>query len=392
MKKIARTPWFPTYQRARQMMTAMDGVAASDFRSMDEAIGKQMGTPQSQVSWSDPDEWIDARLQGKDRDLARQLWDGPKLNPRYSGGEMALARNYGLLETDTAGVYRLTARGQAFIAQQPAIIREIDEAEGITQLLSVLATIGTAQRKDIVVPWMEALAPGGDGRSQGTMESKLYDRLVNVVERGLVERDGHKYVLTSQGRKYATSVEVQQKNSAKLTLDSALATYRAEQRSRLRDLLRTMHPYRFEHLIRTLLMAMGYENVEVTKQSGDGGIDVLADLRFGVTSFREAIQVKRVQQNIQPGTVNELRGSLHNAKALKGTIFTVASFSKKAREAAAPDNTVPITLVDGDELIDLLIKHHIGVTVTRVELVTDINDQLFSSEPMTAQEKQDADA
>jgi len=228
------------------------------------------------------------------------------------------------------------------------------------------------------VPWMEALAPGGDGRSQGTMESKLYNRLVNVVERDLVKREGIKYVLTPKGQKYVEAVDGPQ-NAAKLALDTALNTYRDEQQLRLRSLLENVNPYRFEHLIRQLLMAMGYENVEVTKQSGDGGIDVLADLRFGVTSFREAIQVKRVKNNIQPSVVNELRGSLHNAQALKGTIFTTSAFSAAAKLAAAPTNAVPISLVDGHELIDLLIKHNIGVTVTRVELVTDIDESVFSS-------------
>lgn len=390
MTNKARTPWFPTYSRARLLYQQMVGVPVEAYRSMDEAIGKRMGTPQSQVSWGDPNTWIDQRLQGKDRDLAHHLWGGKGLNPRYTGGEMALARNHKLLETDKNGLYQLTPRGQAFQAGDGAVLREIDEEEGITHLLSVLATIGTAQRKDIIVAWMEALAPGGDGRSQNTMESKLYDRLVNVVERGLVDRVGHKYALTPQGQTYVAAVEGQQHNSAKLTLDKALKTYREEQRARLKKLLETMDPYRFEHLIRQLLLTMGYENVEVTKQSGDGGIDVLADLRFGVTSFREAIQVKRVKGNLPPSVVNELRGSLPAGQALKGTIFTVDNFSKKAREAA--QSAPPITLVDGGELIDLLVKHNIGVTVTRVELVTDIDDDTFSPKPMTAQEKQDADA
>ena len=114
------------------------------------------------------------------------------------------------------------------------------------------------------------------------MSSRLSDRLVNAAERKLVERVGIKYALTAKGQAYAMTVE-QQQNSAKPTLDAALHTYRDEQRERLRKLLKSMDPFRFEHLIKNLLVEMGYENAVVTKQSGDGGIDVVADLRFGVT-------------------------------------------------------------------------------------------------------------
>ncbi len=55
-----------------------------------------------------------------------------------------------------------------------------------------------------------------------------------------------------------------------------------------------MDPYQFEHLIGELLSELGYENVDVTKQSGDGGIDVVADLTLkGITNVKTVVQVKR---------------------------------------------------------------------------------------------------
>ena len=71
-----------------------------------------------------------------------------------------------------------------------------------------------------------------------------------------------------------------------------------------------------------------------------------------------------------------MRGSLPAIQALKGTLFTVGSFSVKAQEAAkaAP----PISLVNGEELIDLLVEHRLGITVTSVELVTDVDESVFS--------------
>ena len=42
-----------------------------------------------------------------------------------------------------------------------------------------------------------------------------------------------------------------------------------------------MDPYKFEHLIKLLLEDMGYENVEVTAPSNDGGVEVTAPSNDG---------------------------------------------------------------------------------------------------------------
>ncbi|MFD2608074.1 restriction endonuclease [Deinococcus taklimakanensis] len=388
MNKKARTPWFPTYSRAQALLKRMEGVQEQVYKHMNASIGEHMGTPQSQVDWSEPDVWIPKRLHGADQELATHLWTGgsEKLNPRYTEGEMHLARNHGLLDVDGSGKYRLTAVGKSFVADDAKTLRTIDEEEGITHLLSVLATLGSAQRKDIVEPWMTALAPGGDGRSKETMGSKLGDRLSNALERGLLEKQGIKYTLTPKGEKYVGSA-VKKSEAAKLILDQALKQHRDEQRARVRELLHQMHHYRFEHLIRDLLEKMGYSNVEVTKQSSDGGIDVVAEFSAGVTSFREAIQVKRLTSNVSSDVVDALRGSLHKARALKGTIFTTSGFTKAALAAATPENVVPITLVPGDKLIDLLVEHELGISLTKVELITGIDEAVFSPHPMSEAEK-----
>ena len=51
----------------------------------------------------------------------------------------------------------------------------------------------------------------------------------------------------------------------------------------MRERLESLDPYRFEELIKDLLEAMDYEDVQVTKQSGDKGVDVIAKFQFGIT-------------------------------------------------------------------------------------------------------------
>ena len=66
------------------------------------------------------------------------------------------------------------------------------------------------------------------------------------------------------------------------------------------DRARTVPPADFENLVGALLVAMGFEDVEVTKTTGDGGIDVLGTLVVGdAVRIRMAVQAKRWQANVQ---------------------------------------------------------------------------------------------
>jgi len=122
-----------------------------------------------------------------------------------------------------------------------------------------------------------------------------------------------------------------------------------------------MHPYRFEHLIRELLEAMGYEDVTVTKESGDKGVDVVATVQFGITTITEVVQVKRHQASIGRPVLDQLRGALPYHKAIRGTLITLGSFSKGCTEAALYPGAAPIGLIDGDKLLELLVEHEIGI-------------------------------
>ncbi|MDE2677217.1 MAG: restriction endonuclease [Gemmatimonadota bacterium] len=43
-------------------------------------------------------------------------------------------------------------------------------------------------------------------------------------------------------------------------------------------------------------------------QSGDGGLEVVADIQLGVTSVREIVQAKRHRRTIQRKDLDALRG------------------------------------------------------------------------------------
>lgn len=75
-----------------------------------------------------------------------------------------------------------------------------------------------------------------------------------------------------------------------------------------------MNPYKFEHLVGQLLEAMGYEQVEVTKASGDKGVDVVGKVQVGITTITEVVQVKRMQNTITRPFIDQLRGALPTTK------------------------------------------------------------------------------
>ncbi len=95
----------------------------------------------------------------------------------------------------------------------------------------------------------------------------------------------------------------------------------------------------------------------------------MADIELGITSVREVVQAKRHKRTIQRTVLDALRGSLHRFDAVRGTIITTSTFSKGTREAAFEPGAAPITLIDGNKLVDLLIEHGIGVRKKPVELL-----------------------
>jgi restriction system protein len=86
-----------------------------------------------------------------------------------------------------------------------------------------------------------------------------------------------------------------------------------------------------------------------------------------------------------------LRGSLHRFKAQKGTIITTGDFGKGAREAAFEMGAAPITLINGDTLIDLLIQHGIGLKKKAIEYF-EVDEKVFQAVPEEAEVGEDQDA
>jgi len=127
------------------------------------------------------------------------------------------------------------------------------------------------------------------------------------------------------------------------------------------------------------LEAMGYEDVQVTKQSGDKGVDVTGSVQLGITSVNEVVQVKRHKSSIGRPILDQLRGALPYHEAIRGTIITTGSFTKGCEQAALYQGAAPITLIDGKKLIELLIEHEVAIRKKEIRLL-EIDEQFFASD------------
>lgn len=133
--------------------------------------------------------------------------------------------------------------------------------------------------------------------------------------------------------------------------------------------LQTISPSSFERLCQRLLRELGFQNVEVTGQANDGGIDGKGMLKLGgVLSFHVIFQAKRYKGSVSPSIVRDFRGAMVG-RADKGLIITTGTFTREAKREAQRDGAPPIDLMDGNDLAEKLKELRLGVDIELVEKI-----------------------
>ena len=152
-------------------------------------------------------------------------------------------------------------------------------------------------------------------------------------------------------------------------LERHIDSFNDKQRKVLMERMMQLNPQDFEELITTLLSKMGFSEVSRTPYGGDGGVDVRGIM---------TVQAKRWKANVQSPVVQQLRGSLGTDE--RGLIVTTSNFSKGARdEATRTSSHTPIDLIDGDQLVSLLVEYNLGVKKNRYQLL-ELTPSFFSDE------------
>lgn len=124
----------------------------------------------------------------------------------------------------------------------------------------------------------------------------------------------------------------------------------------------SLPPYGFEKICRRILQESGFEEVEVTRQSRDGGIDGFGTLRINkFVSEKICFQCKRYTgKSVGPDEIREFQGAMLG-RANKGIFITTSWFTTEAKRESKRDGAPPIELIDGEKLVEIFISLKLGV-------------------------------
>lgn len=144
--------------------------------------------------------------------------------------------------------------------------------------------------------------------------------------------------------------------------------YIVELKKKILNDLKDMSPAGFELFSKRLMDVYGFHDTAVTKISSDGGIDGYGKLKVGLANLNVAFQCKRwTKGNIQRPEIDRFRGAAQGDFE-QGLFFTTASFSPGAIFASIKRGAVPIILVDGESIVDLMIEKEFGVQVDMLSI------------------------
>lgn len=147
-----------------------------------------------------------------------------------------------------------------------------------------------------------------------------------------------------------------------------------------------LSPPDFEKLVIKLLLKMGYgsgieENAIVTSVSNDGGIDgIIKEDQLGFSSIYIQAKQWATGRTVDRPEIQKFAGALQGQQASKGLFITTAGFSSGAKDFVNRLYGSKIVLMDGMQLMKLMIKHNLGVSVERVYEVKRVDSDFFEDD------------
>lgn len=150
-----------------------------------------------------------------------------------------------------------------------------------------------------------------------------------------------------------------------------------------RSLMETVmgcHPSFFEKMVVDLLLAMGYgyddKSGQVVGKPHDGGIDgIISEDKLGLDVIY--IQAKRYSEgnNVGIGDVERFVGAMK--KIEKGVFITTSHYTREAKDYLK-EVQKHVRLIDGETLVDLMIKYGVGLERVKEYIVYKVNEDYFS--------------
>lgn len=167
------------------------------------------------------------------------------------------------------------------------------------------------------------------------------------------------------------------------TLEEAYQQVRDEVANELLHLIKGNSSDFFEKLVVRLLVQMGYggsvrEAGKATRKTADEGIDgIIKEDRLGLDAIY--LQAKRWEAPVGRPEIQRFVGALHGQRAKKGVFITTSRFSNEAIEYAGQIDP-KIVLIDGADLVQLMIDYGVGVSTVATYDVKKVDTDFFIEE------------
>lgn len=172
-------------------------------------------------------------------------------------------------------------------------------------------------------------------------------------------------------------------NTPNENIDEAMRLIEARLGSEILEIIFSKSPQFFENLVLDLLNKMGYafssESIKTTPYSSDEGIDgVIEEDRFGFNSIY--VQAKRWDGVVGRPEIQKFLGAVAGQGGVKGLFITTSRFSDGAIKYAEKQLQVKLVLVDGEKLVNLMMKYRLGVSVVKTYELKQIDNDYFEEE------------
>ncbi len=228
-----------------------------------------------------------------------------------------------------AGVFALndsTTVGDGTTTPQPASRATVSFTKAAEVVLDRFADQEPMHYRDIT---NKALEPGFVATAGRTPEATMYAQILMEIQRQQKRLEAPRFTRHGKGLVGLTRWESR-------GLAGEIEHHNDHVRKELLQHIRQMPPVGFEALSGKLLAKVGFDSVEVTPHSGDGGIDLRGVMVVGgVVATRMAVQVKRWKHNVQAPVVQQVRGSLGrtntDSSSLPATPATAQSRRRSSR-------------------------------------------------------------
>jgi restriction system protein len=280
-----------------------------------------------------------------------------------------------LSDSDTSSPRTSRNAGDATIEQGASARTTVSFANAAEQVLERFAERQPMHYGNITEKALDLGLITTQGKTpKDTMYSQILTEIHRNTRRGEMPRFskyGKGFVGLSKWAESGLTLIPREKSingSSGINIDTQIVEHNKAAKKALLARLQAMKSDEFEHLIRTLLVHLGFTDVIVTSPSRDGGIDVRGTLVVGgVIRTHMAVQAKCWKNNVQRPTIQQVRGSLGSHD--KGLVITTSDFSSGAKEESERGNATPVALMNGEQLIALLIEHSIGIRRSAYELI-----------------------